>query len=51
MEEDENVENLSLEYEAQDFADDLDGDETELSPPDEENKAKQLNVTNIVMAI
>ena len=51
MEEDENLENLSPYYEPQDFADDLDGDETELSPPDEENKAKQLNVTNIVMAI
>lgn len=51
MEEDENLENLSPDYEPQDFADDLDGDETELSPPDEENKAKQLNVTNIVMAI
>lgn len=51
MEEDENLENLSSGYEPQDFADDLDGDETELSPPDEENKAKQLNVTNIVMAI
>lgn len=51
MEEDENLENLSSDYEPQDFADDLDGDETELSPPDEENKAKQLNVTNIVMAI
>lgn len=51
MEEDENLENLSPDYEPQDFADDLDGDEAELSPPDEENKAKQLNVTNIVMAI
>lgn len=51
MEEDENLENLSPDYEPQDFADDLDGDETEFSPPDEENKAKQLNVTNIVMAI
>lgn len=51
MEEDENLENLSLDYENQGFADDLDGEETELSPPDEENKAKQLNVTNIVMAI
>lgn len=51
MEEDENLESVSLDYEGHDFAGDLDGDEAELSPPDEENKAKQLNVTNIVMAI
>lgn len=51
MEEDENVESLSLGYESNDFEDNLDLDETEFSPPDEENKAKQLNVTNVVMAI
>lgn len=51
MEERESVENLSLDYDDSELENDFDGDETELSPPDEENKAKQLNVTNIVMVI
>ncbi|MCM1322210.1 MAG: TrbI/VirB10 family protein [Bacteroides sp.] len=51
MEEDESTENLSLDYESSDLTDNIEDDETELSPPDEENTAKQLNVTNIVMVI
>lgn len=50
MEEGENQESLFLSEENADL-ESLSDDEMELSPPDEENKAKQLNVGNIVMVI